>query len=152
MASLWKTATPSQHVILRIVSGAVRNAAHAHSLDMPRNFARSVAKRAVGTLTAGWPDVLAAKRQRRQMGRRDAITTRCPECSYQFGGHSNGGRLGLARRPPILRLWQKFASEMWKIKRGGTPEQHAAHVRVLQLLDQAQRELDALDDAGRKDP
>jgi hypothetical protein len=33
---------------------------------------------------------------------------------------------------------------MWKIKHEGTPEQFAAHIRVLQLLDQAQRELDSL--------
>jgi hypothetical protein len=33
---------------------------------------------------------------------------------------------------------------MWKIKREETPEQYAAHVRILKLLDEAQRELDAL--------
>jgi hypothetical protein len=32
---------------------------------------------------------------------------------------------------------------MWKVKREGTPEQYAAHVQVLKLLDEAQRLLDA---------
>lgn len=42
--------------LLRIVSGAVLNAAHAHPDQLPdRRFAQSVAKRCVGTLTAAMP-------------------------------------------------------------------------------------------------
>ena len=60
MVSLYKRATPSQARILRSVEGAVKNAADGHpSYNLPENFARSVAKRAAGTLTAQWPDVLA---------------------------------------------------------------------------------------------
>lgn len=52
MATLYKRATKEQQQMLRIVAGAVRNAAHAHGIVLEKNFARSVAKRAVGTLSA----------------------------------------------------------------------------------------------------
>ena len=63
MASLYKRATPSQHFILRVVEGAVQNAqdAHPEMARIPPKFTRSIAKRATGTLTAQWPDVLAAR-------------------------------------------------------------------------------------------
>lgn len=52
MASLYKRATKEQEQMLRIVAGAVRNAQQAHGLPIDYRFARSVAKRAVGTLSA----------------------------------------------------------------------------------------------------
>lgn len=52
MASLYKRATREQQQMLRIVAGAVRNAQAAHGLPVDYRFARSVAKRAVGTLSA----------------------------------------------------------------------------------------------------
>lgn len=62
MASLYKRATPPQARILRIVAGAVLNAGDAHpEYGLDKKIARSIAKRACGTLTAGWQDVLAAK-------------------------------------------------------------------------------------------
>lgn len=144
MTTLHKRATPSQHRMLRAIAGAVDNAAHAHQLPIPDHFAHSVAKRATGTLTAQWPEVLAAKiDQRRQDGSRASLTTRGPRGDHSKGGHSEGGRLGLLRRPPIRTLWKRFAAGMWRVKHG-PPEVYAAHIRVLKLLDQAQRELDAL--------
>ncbi len=61
MASLYKRATKEQQQMLRIIAGAVRNAAHAHGITLEKNFARSVAKRAVGTLTAMAPRSLGSK-------------------------------------------------------------------------------------------
>lgn len=58
MSSLYKRATPIQKKMLRIVEGAVRNALDAHPSilltgDMSVEiFARSVAKRAIGTLSS----------------------------------------------------------------------------------------------------
>lgn len=64
MASLYKRKTFRQRAALRIVAGAVMNTAHAHpEYGIDEKFARSVAKRAVGTLTAEWP-VLASVRTR----------------------------------------------------------------------------------------
>ena len=61
MATLYKTATPLQKRMLKIIEGAVINTYHAHKEKpiSPERFARSVAKRAVGTLTAQMQDVLA---------------------------------------------------------------------------------------------
>ena len=62
MATLYHRATPSQRLVLRMIEGAVKNAFHAHP-DLSKipldKLARSIAKRAAGTLTAQWPEVLA---------------------------------------------------------------------------------------------
>ena len=60
MSSLYKRANVRQVRILRIVEGAVKNASHAHpEKQIDARMARGIAKRAAGTLTAAWPDVLA---------------------------------------------------------------------------------------------
>lgn len=59
MVTLAKRATPSQARILKIVEGAVLNASDAHKVPRDTWLARSIAKRAAGTLTAQWPEVLA---------------------------------------------------------------------------------------------
>lgn len=68
MSTLSKRATPLQLQMLRIIEGAVKNAFDAHPeliglvlLDdrTIERFARSVAKRAVGTLSAQMPWSLA---------------------------------------------------------------------------------------------
>lgn len=62
MATLYKRKTFRQRLALRIVAGAVMNAAHAHpEYGIDEKFARSVAKRAVGTLTAEWPVLVLTK-------------------------------------------------------------------------------------------
>jgi hypothetical protein len=61
MASLYKRASGPQQRMLKIISGAVMNAAHAHpEYNINAQFARSVAKRAVGTLSAQMVETLAA--------------------------------------------------------------------------------------------
>lgn len=60
MATLYKRANPLQKRLLRIVEGAVKNTFDAHpEVEDKSRFARSVAKRAVGTLTAQFGEVLA---------------------------------------------------------------------------------------------
>src|SRR4051794_38425435 len=61
MVTLSRRATPPQAMMLRIVEGAIKNASDAHGKDFDPTFARSVAKRAVGTLSAEMPAVLAAQ-------------------------------------------------------------------------------------------
>lgn len=61
MTTLYKRANGPQSRMLKVISGAVMNTAHAHpEYRIDQKFARGVAKRACGTLTAQWPDVLAA--------------------------------------------------------------------------------------------
>lgn len=60
MSNLYARANSRQERVLRIVEGAVINAGHAHPAKaVDARMARSIAKRATGTLTAAWPDVLA---------------------------------------------------------------------------------------------
>lgn len=63
MSSLYKRATPSQARLLRIVEGAVKNVADAHKIEICPKTARSIAKRAAGTISAQYPELkgLAAK-------------------------------------------------------------------------------------------
>jgi hypothetical protein len=114
MTSLYRRASPSQARILRIVEGAVKNTIDAHGDRESRNFARSVAKRAAGTLTAQWPDVLAASSPSDQtagdtMGSPRSLGAHLRKRQGSGGhGHSrsdeNGGRLRCSRRPPLRRL------------------------------------------------
>src|SRR5260221_505732 len=65
MTSLYKRATPRQAMVLRMIEGAVKNAAHAHpGRTIDDRMARSIAKLAAGTLTSQWGSVLAAPRAR----------------------------------------------------------------------------------------
>lgn len=143
MASLWNRATPPQYRMLRAIAGAVLNTCDHHNMPRDSYFARGVAKRAVGTLTAQWPDVLAATANRRQTGSRDRLVSHDPRGSQLLKGLSEGGRLRLLRRSPIRAAWKMFAAGMWQIKHG-PPEVYAAHVRILKLLDRAQREYEGL--------
>ncbi len=61
MSSLWKRASPREVKVLRIIAGAVLNTNDAHPgrYVVDAKFARGVAKRAVGTLSAQWSGVLA---------------------------------------------------------------------------------------------
>lgn len=150
MASLWKRATPRQYRMLRAISGAVKNTAHAHSVQLPKNFEHGVAKRAVGTLTAQWPDVLAADRINRSQNdpsvKVDTHGSRQNRTLLQV--QSLGGRLRLLRRSPIKFAWKEISQKLWKIKREGTPAQYMEYVEIMRLLDQADRKLKALEEGS----
>lgn len=63
MTTLSKRATPLQSQVMRVIEGAVRDAAQAHPGRDTASLAASIAKRATGTLTALLPDVLAVEGQ-----------------------------------------------------------------------------------------
>ena len=71
MASIYKRATREQQQMLKIVAGAVRNTMHAHGMPVDYRFARSVAKRAVGTLSAECSELGS----RPQLGTRGELAT-----------------------------------------------------------------------------
>lgn len=101
MASLYKRATPAQARMLRIVAGAVMNAAHAHpEVIIPESFARSVAKRAAGTLTAQWPEVLAANCTLSESGGRQ-ITNDLARGADLLKPSAKGSADGSHRRSPL---------------------------------------------------
>ena len=141
MVSLYKRATPSQARILRIVEGAVRNAAHGHpEIDVPETFARSVAKRACGTLTSQWGEVLAA----RSASSDGALET----------VRGSGARVGLntvratrrgavqagPRRSPLVGLWADIQRLIREPKRLGNEERVKALVDVLKMIAARQKD------------
>lgn len=137
MASLYKRASPAQYRMLRIIAGAVSNAAHAHRASLPHNFARSVAKRAAGTLTAQWPDVLAAKKDRRQELVPADLSKASRARRAQISERADGDGQTFKRPSPLRRLWRDIAKELWHIKRSNQTEKYLAYVHVLQMIDKA---------------
>lgn len=141
MATLWKRATPSQYMMLRMVTGAVLNVQDHHGMVRNYGFARSVAKRAVGTLLAQQPDVLAADSSPRQKGLRDRLVPRKPQDSQFDEGLLKGDRLTRYRRSPIQSIWKDVKSTMISVK--GNKEEFEARIELLRALDNAQRHLEA---------
>lgn len=69
MVTLYKRINKDQKKLFRMVRGAVKNALDAHpeiKVDevTRERFARSTAKRAIGTLMAAWPEMLAPGAER----------------------------------------------------------------------------------------
>lgn len=140
MSTLYKRATPQQHRILRAVEGAVRNAGHAHpEYKIDRRFARSAAKRAAGTLTAQWPEVLAAKpgsngQPSDKPGRKELS---------DFGRHrpahlvmrSGQGAVALVYgRAQLRKLHDEVSSHIRAAKRADNKERVAALVEVCRMI------------------
>lgn len=151
MASLYKRANPAQVKILRIIEGAVLNTADAHGLKRDNSLARSIAKRAAGTLSSQWPEVLAAKSTPSEMG-----AVRVSNC----GAHEAGTNLGevqprsgasqsqrgprrvasqIRRRHPLTVLWGKLSAEMRYLK--DDPIQYQANIKLLRMIDKLRKEL-----------
>ena len=157
MTSLYNRATPSQDRILRIVEGAVLNTADAHGNTRDVWLARSIAKRAAGTLSAQWPEVLAANSRLPASGS-VADTTKCRACERRahlarlrvrrqristLGGAAERRASQLLRRPPLRELWNRLKREMWQITRADDSAKAAAHVHLLRMIDKLQREIEA---------
>jgi hypothetical protein len=134
MASLYKRATPSQAQILRIVEGAVKNATDAHpNLDIGPQHRRSIAKRAAGTLTAQWPQVLAAGIQSSESG--GGLTVSRPRrqasCSMKAAGREAPQR---HQRFPLRRLIAEIARPIRDLKLSGQMERAQAMIDVLKAI------------------
>ena len=123
MASLYKRADARQKMLLRMVEGAVRNAAQAHPDTWAQDidwFARSVAKRAVGTISAqpgllaspggqtagpsssvGGLKQIASDARRLRLGRR-----RDRASELRMGRAGGGGEFCIRRR--LQRQWRRL--------------------------------------------
>jgi hypothetical protein len=145
MTTLYNRATPRQAVVLRMIEGAVRNAAHAHpNQPLDDRMARSIAKRAAGTLTAQWAAVLAAPRARSE-GESENGKNRTAAGAIQLRNRS--GRVGptsggsgprdaseLQWRVPLHLLHKSIASQCGAAKHAGNVERLVALVDVLRLI------------------
>lgn len=138
MTSIVRRATPSQQSIMRAVIGAVKNALDAHPGYVPPKWlANSVAKRAAGTLTAGWPDVLAARDSASsERGRAVAASTlRLPRLSCCKRKARRGPSLAIRRAPLVSAL----ARPLRRLKQED-PVRAEIYIEVLRLIYRLSRE------------
>lgn len=131
---------PDKRRVARAVSGAVRNAMHAHrGWKIDPRFAASIAKRAAGTLTAPKPDVLAARSASSDQAVGIASSAERPCAS--LGNNRTGHRRGAAakRRSPLPGLWRQISIMVGAAKRAGQDERAAALIDVLRMIARRQR-------------
>lgn len=156
MVSLYKRATPAQELLLHIVEGAVLNAMDAHNIKRDPRMARSIAKRAAGTLSAQWQDVLAAntgpsgKRTASQNGNRCRACERranlvelraCKERSaHSTLRQLERGASQFNRRFPLLTLWKRLQRQMWYLRRNDQVK-FEARVELLRMIDKLHKEM-----------
>lgn len=159
MATLYKRATPAQYKLLRVVEGAVLNTFDAHGLPREPVMARSIAKRAAGTLSACWPEVLAAASlpsersglQLVQPSARSAQVSLPIDAAHLAKRRSVGplsdsaatrrGASKLSRRSPLTRLWRQLSVQMRDIHRSGNVERYKAYQDVLKAIAELQRDV-----------
>jgi len=135
MVSLYKRATPSQTRILRAVEGAIKNTCHAHpDLQISARAARSISKRAAGTLSAQWVDVLALRESVSSDDGATAIRVSERRQSPHHGMATERGTSQHSRRPALRHLRSKLAYRMKQIKRDEHPEYVRAMIDVLKLI------------------
>ncbi len=139
MATLYKRATPSQRRILRAVEGAVKNYADAH-VDFPftPRVARSIAKRAAGTLTAQWPDVLAARFARSERAEKTPGATIGTPGSQTVKGSARGASQ-LSRRSPLIRIWKELSWRVGAARKARQTERAETLVEILRVVASIQR-------------
>lgn len=150
--------------LLRIISGAVKNAADAHpEFGIDKKFARSVAKRAVGTLTAQWPEVLALPRgvasnrpddSTASSGRASQISDGAQDgsltkgrahrgSSSQVAHRAGGSQLKKARLPTsVKRLRMRIGLMAGEARKAGNVERYEAIADVLRMIADKQKRCD----------
>ena len=132
MSSLYRRASGPQFRMLAIVSGAVLNAAHAHpGHAVDKRFARSVSKRAVGTISASWPELLAASSP---SGAERLVASSLRNGSDHLkarGGRRTFGPAG-PRFAPVVR---EVAKLIRPAKLAGRTERAEALIEVMRIID-----------------
>ena len=153
MATLYKRATPSQRKILRIVKGAVLNEADAHGRKRDEIMARSIAKRAAGTLTAQMRDVLALDSPTSVSNDVAIVAKIAVACEQQSEGdhlvkhptpliraRGQRGPSKVVRRSPLMRLRKQLSSQMRGLRESGQIERYEAYKEVLRQISKMQKE------------
>jgi hypothetical protein len=133
MSTLYKRATPAQHRVLRIVEGAVKNASDAHELEISPRHRRSIAKRAAGTLTAQWPDVLAAKKLPESGGAAIPVQPRRRRRS-EITEADGRGVAEASKRSPLKPLRNRIVCQMTAIRVSGDLARYEAYREILRLI------------------
>lgn len=150
MATLYKRATPPQARMLRIIEGAIRDAQGVHSdLVISERHRRSIAKRATGTLSSQWGDVLAEARSANR-GRPERasgqVSDRRPG---SVKGHpaiptegtatpdqrrARRGRHSGKRRSPLSILAGELGNHIGRLQRAGQDEDAKALITAVRII------------------
>lgn len=146
-----------QAQLYKVIAGAVINTVHAHpKWKIDKRFARSIAKRAAGTLSAQWPEVLAVEPS--DSDRIAFVKPVAPDlraydarklglCERLVNSHN--GRVSHVRHSPILKRLKKTVGRMaGDARRDGLPERTSAIIDVLRLIDALQ----AVENSSKKKP
>lgn len=141
MTSLYNRATPSQRRILRAIEGAIKNTCDAHTeLQISPQHRRSIAKRAAGTLTAQWPEVLAAAGRPSSESSGAPNPTRTPPRSSELVTAAARRALRLAKRPPWQRLISELSRPIKGLKDAGDLDRAQFHIDVLRAIHRLRQE------------
>lgn len=120
-------------MVYRMIEGACRNTISAHpNAILNAQLARSIAKRAAGTLTSGWRRVLAAplvwsEGDSAQTGSERVAVRR------RANGHGVGG-VSHSERHTLLRLHEDIGHMAGAAKRSGQTERGQALIDVLRMI------------------
>ncbi|MDE2096345.1 MAG: hypothetical protein KGL39_03800 [Patescibacteria group bacterium] len=143
MASLYARANARQRKILRAVEGAVRNVRDAHpDWIKDRRAARSIAKRAAGTITSQWRDVLATVETGSSSDMAGSVVV-----TASGHGRSDGFRLqrsAAQRMKPwtcvvIRQLRRELTRRLGPLKASGQTEAAEAFIFVLRFLSEREK-------------
>ena len=135
MTSLYKRATPSQARILRIIEGAVKNAADAHpTIEVPPRFARSVAKRAAGTLSAQWPEVLAVNLSLSKTANGETSSSPSLVGRSQLVMATGRRAPQTARRSPLSTIIKQLSNMAGAARKAGQTERLEALIDALRII------------------
>lgn len=132
-----KTITKAHHKIYRAVAGAVINTAHGHPRwHISVTMANSIAKRATGTLTAEWPEVLAAHKPSESASESSASREHWPPV-YRYGPVTVTGRGSQASHgsPFSRKLIKHLSKEAGIARREGKQERLEALIETLRFID-----------------
>lgn len=129
-------------MMLRIVEGSIKNASDAHGVTFDPYFARSVAKRAVGTLSAAMPSVLAAKPSEKLGVATELVMSARAARKAQVAKPSGGptfarpkaGAVPPAKTAPLRSLEKWMFQQMRGIKNEGHTEYAQAFIDVLRKI------------------
>lgn len=137
MITLANRATLRQQKVMRIINGACRDAANAHpEWKFEPHWARSISKRATGTLTASWPEVLAMPQA---LSERAHHPARPDDRSGGHGVTGNSPWLGrasrsLKRSPALSYIQRSIGALAGEMKRSGDQAGATALVEALRLV------------------
>jgi hypothetical protein len=137
MSRLYTRANATQRKILRVIEGACKNACDAHpGLVISPRHRRSIAKRAAGTLTAIWPEVLAEGPSNAVPSERASGGHRAdpPEAGSQLTKAHQRGRTHPLSPSPLVELRRRLTKPLSAMKQAGEHERVAAFVEVLKII------------------